>query len=97
MLGTSLHDKLKSIMRVRNDQVHVQDQVDEVEVTTHQYANMKSKRKLRKLFCDTNMSAPIVADFKNQIKEKPFYICVICNYCLYKISVTFSKKKIMMM
>ena len=64
-------------MRLRNDQVHVQDEVGQVETTTHQYANMKSKRKVRKLFYDTNMSAPIVVDFKNQIKEGPFYICVI--------------------
>ena len=54
---------------------------------------MKSKRKVRKLFYDINMSAPIVVDFKNQIKEGPFYNCVICNCCLYKISVIFFKKE----
>ena len=51
-------------MRLCNDQVHVQAQVDQVEVTTHEYANMKSKRKVRKLFYDTSMLAPNVVDFK---------------------------------
>ena len=51
-------------MRLCNDQVHVQAQVDQVEVTTHEYANMKSKRKVRKLFYGTSMLTPNVADFK---------------------------------
>ena len=80
-------------MRLRNGQVHVQGEVGQVETTTLQYANMKSKRKVRKLFYDTNMSAPIVVDFKNQIREGPFYICVICNCCLYKISVILFRKE----
>ena len=54
---------------------------------------MKSKRKVRKLFHDTNMPVPIVVDFKNQIKEGPFYICATCNRCIYKISVILFKKE----
>ena len=52
---------------------------------------MRSKRKVRKLFYD-NMSALIVVDFKIQIKEVPFYICVICNHCLYKTAILFKKE-----
>ena len=84
-------------MRLCNDQVHVQAEADQAEATTNQYANQKSKRKVRKLFYDTNMSALIVVDFKNQIKEGSFYICIICNSYLYKILVIYSKKKIMIM
>ena len=91
--GTPPHDKLKANMRLCNDQVHVRDEVDQVEATTHQYAKIKSKRKVRKLFHDINMPALIVLDFKNQIKEGPLYICVICNRCLYKILVTLFKKE----
>ena len=80
-------------MRLCNDQFHVQAEVDQVEATTYQYSNIKSNRKVRKLFHDTNMPALIVVDFKNQIKEGPFYICVICNRCLYKISVILFKKE----
>ena len=54
---------------------------------------MKSTRKVRKLFHDINMPAPIVLDFKNQVKEGPLYICVTCNCCLYKISVTSFEKE----
>ena len=78
-------------MRLRNDQVHVQAQVDQVQAK-NQYTNMKSKRKVRKLFYDINMSSPIVVNFKNQIKEGTFHICIICNHCLYKISVILLKK-----
>ena len=78
-------------MRLRNDQVHVQAQVDRAQAK-NQYTNMKSKSKVRKLFDDTNMSPPIVVDFKNQIKEGTFYICIICNHCLYNISVILFKK-----
>ena len=39
------------------------------------------------------MSALIVVDFKIQIKEVPFYICVICNHCLDKISAILFKKE----
>ena len=84
-------------MRLCNDQVHVQAEVDQAEATTRQYANMKSKKKVRKLFYDTNMSAPIVVDFKNQMNIGSFYICIICNCWLYKILVIYSKKKIMIM
>ena len=91
--GTPPHDKLKANMRLCNDQVHVRDEVDHVEATTYQYANLKSKRKVRKLFHDINMPARIVVDFKNQIKKGPLYICVICNRCLYKILVTLFKKE----
>ena len=80
-----------------NDQAQVRGEVDQVEGTKHQYANMKTKRKIRKLFYDTNMSAQIVVDFKSQIKEGPFYIYIICNHCLYKISYILFKKKITMM
>ena len=80
-------------MRLRNDQIHIQAQLDQVEATPSQYANMKSKRKVRKVFCDTNMAALIVVDFKNQIKEGIFYISVICNRFLYKISVILFKKE----
>ena len=64
-------------MRLRNDQIHVQAQLYQVEATTSRYANMKSKKKVRKVFCDTNMAALIVVDFKNQIKEGIFYISVM--------------------
>ena len=80
-------------MRLRNDQIHGQAQLDQLEATTSQYANMKSKKKVRKVFCDTNMAALIVVDFKNQIKEGIFYISVICNRFLYKISVILFKKE----
>ena len=33
------------------------------------------------------MDSQIVADFKTQIKEGTFYICAVCNCCLYKKSV----------
>ena len=91
--GTPPHDKLKANMRLCNDPVHVRDAVDQVEDTTYQYDNMKSKSKVRKLFHDINMPAPIVLDFKNQIKEGPLYLCVICNHCLYKIAFTLFKKE----
>ena len=89
--GTLAHDKLKTNMRLRNDQVHVQAQVDQAGATAHQNAKIKSKRKVRKLYYDTNMTARIVVDFKNQIKERSFYICLIFNRCPYKISVILFK------
>ena len=30
------------------------------------------------------MDSQIVVDFKTQIKEGPYYICVVSNRCLYK-------------
>ena len=66
-------------MKLCND--HVQAQVDQVQAK-NRYASMKNKRKVRKLFYDTNMSSPTVVNFKNQIKEGHFYVCVICNRCL---------------
>ena len=80
-------------MRLHNDQIYVQAQFDQVEATTSQYANLKSKRKVRKVFCDTNMAALVVVDFKNQIKEGIFHISVIFNRFLYKISVILFKKE----
>ena len=47
--GTPPDDKLKSKMRLRNDQVYIQAQVDQVQAT-HEYVNMKSKSKMRILF-----------------------------------------------
>ena len=79
-----------------NDQAQVRGEVDQVEGTKHQYANMKTKRKIRKLFYDTNMSAQIVVEFKSQIKEVPFYIYIICNHRLNKIYILFKKKITMM-
>ena len=91
--STRQHDKLKANMRLSNDQVHVRAKVDQFEPTPHQYSNMEGIRKVRKLFCDTNMPDPIVVDFKNQIKEGPFYTSVICNRYLYKISVILFEKE----
>ena len=48
---------------------------------------MQSKRKVRELYLETNTDSQIVSDFKTQIKEGPYYICVVCNRCLYKKSV----------
>ena len=49
--GLAPHDKLKANMKLHNDQVHVQGQVDQIEATSH--TNMESKRKISKLFYDT--------------------------------------------
>ena len=54
---------------------------------TQGYGNMQGKRKVREFYLQTNMDSQIVADFKTQIKEGPYYICVVCNRCLYKKSV----------
>ena len=48
---------------------------------------MQGNRKVRQLYLQTNMDSQIVADFKTQIKEGPYYIVlfsVVCNCCLYK-------------
>ena len=96
--GTPPHDRPKDNIRLCNYQVYVQTQVDQAKDTTHQYANMKSRRKVRKLFFNAKMTPAIVVDFKNQTKEGPFYICVICNHHFHKMSVIlyrvqFSKQK----
>ena len=44
-------------------------------------------RKVREIYLQTNMDSQIVADFKTQTKEGPYYICVVCNRCLYRKSV----------
>ena len=54
---------------------------------SHGYGNMQSKRKVRELYLQINMDSQIVADLLTQIKEGPYYICVVCNRCLYKKSV----------
>ena len=51
---------------------------------TQGYGNMQGKRKVREFYLQTNMDSQIVADFKTQIKEGPYCICVVCNRCLYK-------------
>ena len=45
---------------------------------------MQGKRKVRELYLQTNMDSQIVADFRTQIKEGPYCICVVCSSCLYK-------------
>ena len=51
------------------------------------YANMQGNRKVRQHYLQTNTDSQIVADFKTQIKERPYYICVVCNCGLYKKSI----------
>ena len=52
-----------------------------------EHGNRRGKRKVRELYFQTNTDSQIFADFKPQIKEMPYYICVVCNRCLYKKSV----------
>ena len=81
-------------MRLCMDQAHVQGRVEQVQAT-HQYPNMKTKRKVRKLFYDNNMSFPI--DFKNQIKGEPFYIFVLFpTVAFIKHQLFYLKNKVMM-
>ena len=81
-------------MRLCNDQVHVQAQVDQVEVTTHEYANMKSKRKVRKLFYGTSMLTPNVVDFKKPNQGRSLlYLCHLELLSLKNISYFIQKRK----
>ena len=48
---------------------------------------MQGKRKVRELYLHTNRDSQITADFKTQIKEGPYYICVVCNRYPYEKSV----------
>ena len=70
--------KLKNINRNKNGyQANI--------LGTTEYEKVKqNKREQRSKSRD--MSARIVK-FKEEIKEGPYFICIVCNHCLYIISV----------
>lgn len=43
--------------------------------------------------CTSNTSDRRILNFKNLIQEGPYYICVVCNRCLYKRSVSKFKEE----
>ena len=83
IIGTPLHDKLKAKKRLDYEQVCARKNKSPAQG----HGNRQCKRKVRELYLQTNMDSQIVADFKPQFKEVPYYICVVCNRCLYKKSV----------
>ena len=58
-----------------------------VNVGTPEYEKHKEKVKLKKKLNKSTPDSSKIQLFKKAIQEGPFFVCVVCNRCLYKQSV----------
>ena len=82
-IGTRVHGKLKAKKRFHYDQQCARKNKGPAQG----YGNIQGKRNVTELYLHLNIGSQVAAHFKIQIKEGPYYICVVYNRCLYENSV----------
>ena len=99
IVGTPEHDHHKQQMKMKNRQMNIIDTPDHecrkkrmksnpaVTVGTPEYEKHKEKVKLKKKLNKSTPDSSKIQLFKKEIQEGPFFVCVVCNRCLYKQSV----------
>ena len=100
ILGTPEHDTIKAKMQARHANILGTPEHDTIkEKMQARYKNIlgtpehdKVKARKRKLYADTtavcsNDFSGNVKKFRSEIEKGPYFICVVCNRCLYRKSV----------
>ena len=85
IIGTPEHNQRKEQMRYFSASKKQRERVNGKE---------NGKEKCAKRSSKTSEKVDIIENFKTEVQKGPYYVCVVCNRCLYRRSVVhFTEEK----